>query len=253
MKFYISHQKYKKGTQRNSFFTPRVQRKSEGSEIPFFQPKLTIGQPGDQYEQEADAMAEKVVSNQSPANVQQKCAACQEREGPVLTKLQRQEEGEEEMQAKFDIQRQAGEEEEEMQMKPEIQRMGGEEEEEMQAKFEVQRQEEEEEEVQAKPDGSMQAGSGFANRLNATKGGGNPMASNLQAQMSNSFGTDFSGVRIHTDHSAVQMNKDIKAQAFTHGKDIYFNQGKYQPESSDGKKLIAHELTHTIQQGAVKG
>jgi len=62
--------------------------------------------------------------------------------------------------------------------------------------------------------------------------------------MESRFGNDFSGVQVHTDSSSVQMNKELGAQAFTHGNDIYFGAGK-----SPGKnELTAHELTHTIQQ-----
>ncbi|MGK7947778.1 MAG: DUF4157 domain-containing protein [Xenococcaceae cyanobacterium] len=53
------------------------------------------------------------------------------------------------------------------------------------------------------------------------------------------FGTDFSDVKVHTDSSAVQMNQDIQAQAFTHGQDIYFNSGKYSPDTNEGKSLLA--------------
>jgi hypothetical protein len=62
------------------------------------------------------------------------------------------------------------------------------------------------------------------------------------------FGADFGGVRVHTDGSAVQMSRDLQAQAFTTGQDIYFGAGKYAPESEDGKRLLAHELTHVVQQ-----
>ena len=86
--------------------------------------------------------------------------------------------------------------------------------------------------------------------LNASKGKGSTMSSATQQEMNSGFGTNFSNVKIHTDSSAVQMNKDLGAQAFTHGNDIYFNEGKYNPESESGKHLLAHELTHTVQQGA---
>ena len=66
--------------------------------------------------------------------------------------------------------------------------------------------------------------------------------------MGNAFGKDFSNVRIHTDQAAVDMNRQLKSQAFTHGKDIYFNQGRFNPESKTGKQLLAHELTHVVQQ-----
>lgn len=86
--------------------------------------------------------------------------------------------------------------------------------------------------------------------LKASRGGGSPLSTEVNEQMSSGFGTDFSNVRIHTDSSAVQMSQDLGAHAFTSGSDIYFNEGKYDPESKEGKHLLAHELTHTVQQGA---
>jgi hypothetical protein len=69
--------------------------------------------------------------------------------------------------------------------------------------------------------------------------------------MESRFGTDFSDVKIHTGSEAVQMSKELNAQAFTVGNNIYFNEGKYSPNSHAGKHLLAHELTHTVQQGGV--
>jgi hypothetical protein len=85
--------------------------------------------------------------------------------------------------------------------------------------------------------------------LQGTKGGGAPLQTGTREQMESSFGADFSTVRIHQGGSAVQMNRDLGAQAFTHGNDIYFNSGKYSPGSKSGQHLLAHELTHTLQQG----
>ena len=87
-------------------------------------------------------------------------------------------------------------------------------------------------------------------KLNSSKGGGSPLDDETRGGMESSFGADFSGVRIHTDSESSQMNTQLSARAFTHGNDIYFNEGQYQPGSNDGQKLLAHELTHTIQQGA---
>lgn len=79
-------------------------------------------------------------------------------------------------------------------------------------------------------------------------------AGNLPAQtrkfMEPRFGADFSGIRVHTDDAAANKAKKLDAAAFTTGKDIYFGRGKFQPDTAAGKELIAHELTHTIQQGA---
>jgi len=64
------------------------------------------------------------------------------------------------------------------------------------------------------------------------------------------FGADFGQVRVHTDGEAVQLSQDLQAQAFTHGQDIYFGAGRYDTDAGSGRRLLAHELTHTIQQGA---
>lgn len=86
-------------------------------------------------------------------------------------------------------------------------------------------------------------------QLFASKGGGNPLQKNTRAEMERGFGVDFSGVRIHDGPSAAKMSKNLGAQAFTHGSDIYFNQGKFDTQSKEGKRLLAHELTHVVQQG----
>ncbi len=104
--------------------------------------------------------------------------------------------------------------------------------------------------VQASGAGETRAAPDFENRLNASKGGGSSLPDATRAQMESGIGADFSSVRIHTDSNAAQMNQQINARAFTHGGDVYFNQGQYQPQSRSGQHLIAHELTHTLQQGA---
>lgn len=110
-----------------------------------------------------------------------------------------------------------------------------------------------EENIQTKSEGApTEASSNLQSSLNSSKGGGSPLSPVIQNKMSATFGADFSGVRVHTGGSAVQMNKELNAQAFTHGNDIYFNQGKYDTTSNSGKHLLAHELTHTVQQGGAK-
>lgn len=90
----------------------------------------------------------------------------------------------------------------------------------------------------------------FENNLSSSKGHGTPMPASTQQFMESRFGADFSGVRIHTGSYAENLSSSIHAQAFTHGNDIYFNSGKYSPHTEAGGTLLAHELTHTIQQGA---
>lgn len=104
--------------------------------------------------------------------------------------------------------------------------------------------------IQQKEAGKTSGTSGVSEKLSASKGKGSPMSASTQSDMNSGFGSDFSNVRIHTDSTAVQMNKELGSQAFTNGSDIYFNEGKYNPESDSGKHLLAHELTHTVQQGA---
>ncbi|MFN8451264.1 MAG: DUF4157 domain-containing protein, partial [Anaerolineae bacterium] len=80
-------------------------------------------------------------------------------------------------------------------------------------------------------------------------GGGQPLPEVTRAQMENSFGSDMSAVRVHTSPQADRANRELNANAFTSGQDVYFAQGRYQPDTSEGKHLIAHELAHTVQQG----
>ncbi|WP_439695039.1 DUF4157 domain-containing protein [Mucilaginibacter sp. AW1-7] len=99
--------------------------------------------------------------------------------------------------------------------------------------------------------GPPAASSSFESSLSSSKGNGSALPSDTMASMNSRFNTDFSGVRIHTGATAETLSSSINAQAFTHGSDIYFNTGKFQPGTDSGGLLLAHELTHTIQQGSV--
>ncbi|NER12068.1 DUF4157 domain-containing protein [Leptobacterium flavescens] len=215
-----------------NFFSANKESASSFFDNNIIQTKLSIGQPDDKYELEADAMADKVVQRLSTENeisntpipsavnvVQAKCNACEEEE-----KLQRKEE--ELLENDQDIDRKLSSDS--------LPEPPG-----------------DDEDIQAKSDGIPNADtSSLESRLQASKGKGSPMSRELQSSMGNAFGTDFSGVRIHTGSDAVQMSRELNAQAFTYGNDIYFNQGKYDTNSSSGKHLLAHELTHTIQQNS---
>jgi acetolactate synthase regulatory subunit len=87
-----------------------------------------------------------------------------------------------------------------------------------------------------------------SNRITSTRGTGNPLDIPTKSFMESRFGADFSKVHIHAGKEASQLSEALNAQAFTVGNDIYFNSGKYTPESLAGKRLLAHELTHTLQQ-----
>ncbi len=201
--------------------TTQLGKAPNASSPPLIQAKLTLGPVGDKYEQEADQVAKQVVGSISSSS---------------QPNPQRQEE-EEELQMKpiSSIQRQ---EEEELQMKP---------------ISSLQRQEEEEEMMQASPTDSFAGGpiSGdLESQIQGARGGGQPLAGPVRGSMEQAFGADFSGVKVHTGSQSDSLNRSVQARAFTTGSDIFFRQGEYSPGSSAGQELLAHELTHTIQQGA---
>ena len=78
------------------------------------------------------------------------------------------------------------------------------------------------------------------------------MSGSTLSFMESGFGRDLSEVKIHNDSTSHQLNREFRAQAFTVGKDVFFAEGKYDPNSKSGKLLLAHELTHTIQQKGAK-
>jgi Domain of unknown function (DUF4157) len=150
------------------------------------QAKLSVSKPGDRYEQEADMMANRVMSMPLPTLQRE----------PML------------------------EEEEEVQplaFNASIQRK---------ILLEVQTKRWDALPVQCATDGSFQAGGNIESQLNSSKGGGSPLGGDVRGFMEPRFGADFAGVRVHTGGDAVQMNRKLGAQAFAHGSDIYFGAGK---------------------------
>jgi Domain of unknown function (DUF4157) len=120
----------------------------------------------------------------------------------------------------------------------------------------VQRQEvPEEEEVQMKPgiqgrsdSGAMPASERLESAISQARGGGQLLASSIRQPMEQAFDANFSSVRVHTDARADQLNRSINARAFTTKNDLFFKQGEYNPASRQGQELLAHELTHVVQQ-----
>ena len=196
-----------------------------------------------------------------------------EEEEPAARRIQRQ--AEEEEPAAKRIQRQAEEEE------PAAKRIQRQAEEEEPAAKRIQRQTEEEEpaakriqrqteahhadqrltssdaDVQTKSSSSKKDSEGKKDNMTMdsveamiqeTKGQGMPLPEEIRTEMQSKFEADFTKVRIHTDAMAIKLSALLNAQAFTHGYDIYFNRGKYDPYSKSGKHLLAHELTHVVQQ-----
>ncbi|MBQ0734507.1 eCIS core domain-containing protein [Aquimarina celericrescens] len=258
--------------------TPSVFKPKNRSDL-FIQPKLKVGLPGDKYEVEADHVADQVVNKQqngthsnissSPISVQTMTEDENIQEKPIAERIQplthlsdapiqRMEEEEPvQMQEEEDVQLQ---EEEEVQtmaegdvqlQEEEVQTQSEEEDVQLQEDEEVQTQSEDEE-VQARenPGSSGLSTTNIGQSIRNTRGQGSPLPSGVQTQMESGFGADFSGVRVHTGSESVAMNQSLGAQAFTNGNDIHFNQNRFNPATTEGQTLLAHELTHTIQQGA---
>lgn len=84
--------------------------------------------------------------------------------------------------------------------------------------------------------------------IDQARGGGQGLDHRTRGQMESAFGADFSGVRVHTDSHADGLSHALSARAFATGHDVFFRQGEYSPGSSTGRELLAHELTHVVQQ-----
>jgi hypothetical protein len=99
-------------------------------------------------------------------------------------------------------------------------------------------------------DGSGESGSmdAIERSIDGARGGGHGMDHSTRTRMESAFGADFSGVRIHTDTRADGLSQSLSARAFTTGRDVFFRQGEYNPGASSGRELLAHELTHVVQQ-----
>ncbi len=95
------------------------------------------------------------------------------------------------------------------------------------------------------------AGVVLESQLAAVRTGGRPIEPSVRAPLETQFGRDFASVRIHTGTAAAAFSDDLNALAFTHGRDVYFAQAMYAPHTVQGRRLLAHELTHVVQQGGV--
>ena len=95
----------------------------------------------------------------------------------------------------------------------------------------------------------LQTTDAAADSINAAKGGGMQMRPDVRARFESFFGSDLSGVRVHDDANSDQLCRSISAEAFTTGRDVFFARGGYSPGNAKGDHLLAHELTHVVQQG----
>ncbi|MGI5911855.1 MAG: DUF4157 domain-containing protein [Syntrophomonadaceae bacterium] len=91
--------------------------------------------------------------------------------------------------------------------------------------------------------------SALESKIRVNQSGGQPLPESTRNFMESRFGADLSQVRVHTGSAAEQLSQELRAEAFTHGKDIYMAPGRYNPHAQAGQRLLAHEITHVIQQG----
>ncbi|MDF5719185.1 MAG: DUF4157 domain-containing protein [Rhizonema sp. PD37] len=201
--FETIHRTGENQAKREGLYSPTdllVQKALESSSVlgTGIQAKLTIGVPGDKYEQEADRVASQVVNEINAPVAQQKSQNLQRE--TIL------------------------EEEEKLQMKPILQLQSG--------------------------VGSLAISHELESSIQQARSGGQPLAEQVRKPMEQAFGADFSGVKVHTDGQSDQLNQSIQAKAFTTGQDVFFRSGEYNPESRGGQELIAHELTHVVQQNS---
>ena len=220
---------------RGSFFPPSVQR------------KMNVGKPGDKFEQEADKMAGKVMRANAPETdpSSEKDENIRRQADERLQKLE-----EEQLQKQDDEKLQRSEEEKLRKEEQEKLQQAPEPEKEIQRQEEDKLQQKEEEKLQRKEAGTTGSVSSSAqSAITGNMTGGEPLSSDVRSFMEPRFGADFRNVRIHNDPESVGLSNRLNARAFTYQDHIFFSRDQYQPGTSKGKQLLAHELTHTIQQG----
>lgn len=188
----------------------RFVKQSLQSEI--IQAKLSVSQPDDQYEQEADRVAEQIMRMPEPDSSGQ-TSASRSIQRPSVQRVRAQRENR--------IDRQPEDDEEEVEI--------------LNAK--------------SADDTAPEVSPELQRQLDSSRGGGQPLSQSARSYFEPRFGVGFNQVRIHTDGRAADMAKAVNARAFTMGRDIFFAAQEYAPSTQEGQRLLAHELTHVVQQG----
>ncbi|MEE9128636.1 MAG: DUF4157 domain-containing protein [Phycisphaerales bacterium] len=196
------------------------------------QPKLRIGPVNDVYEREADRTAQRIMRMPVPdsdvarplqapiSRVQRMCTECEEEQ--IQRKCAECEEEDEK------LRRQVQDEEEEV----------------------VEKEDDESLQRKAKALAAPRVDAGVESHIASLRGGGQPLPPAARSFFEPRFNHDFSDVRLHTGATAAGAAAAINARAFTLGRDIVFGAGQYTPKDQAGRRLLAHELTHVVQQGA---
>lgn len=183
---------------------------------PIVQAKLKIGQPNDKYEQEADQVAEQIMRMPNPTGYNSTSKV----RGPDVSRCvgQRAAKG--------------------IALQPEEDEVPAEDEIDVAELLSM----------KSMPGVSHEMSAGLATQIESLQGG-QPLDQNTRSFFEQRFGYDFSHVRVHTDARAAKTAQELKARAYTIGRDVVFAGGEYRPEALEGRKLLAHELTHVVQQG----
>lgn len=211
-----AHQPFFAKADGGTFFEPVA-----GGAVPAFQMKMRVNQPGDKFEQEADKMADKVMRMPTPASTMKE------------EQLQRQADDRLQKKDEDKIQK-AATPEEKLQKKDDDK---------------VQKAQASDDKLQRKGDGVPAVGASTQSAIQNKTTGGQPLSSGVRAYMEPRFNADFSNVRVHSDPESASLSNQLSARAFTHQNHVFFSRDQYQPGTSEGKQLLAHELTHTVQQG----
>jgi Domain of unknown function (DUF4157)/Bacterial protein of unknown function (DUF922)/NAD:arginine ADP-ribosyltransferase len=201
-----------------------------GPEEEELQTKLEVSQPGDPDEEEADRVAEQVMRMAEPregaslrlvsgASVVQRCAACEAEEKKWQASPEAQSAGR--------VRRKCAE---------------------CEAKEKAIEEEEEKKQVVARKEANGRSVSASSRVVDVTRSGGQPLDAETRAFMEPRFGFDFSRVRIHADSQATEAAESVNARAYTIGNSVVFGAGRYAPRTDEGQRLLAHELTHVVQQ-----
>ncbi|MCK9621371.1 MAG: DUF4157 domain-containing protein [Methylobacter sp.] len=198
------------------------------------QAKLAISRPGDPDEEEADRVAEQVMRMAEPgespsigvfvgAKVVKRCAACEAEEEKWRTSAQAE--------GSVRVRRKCAECEAEDKKREE-----------------EHPNETKKERLQRKPMNDPSMVNELPHVTSVARSGGQPLDAGTRAFMESRFGFDFSQVRVHTDSSSAEAAGSVNARAYTLGSDVVFASGQYSPATDSGRRLLAHELTHVVQQ-----
>ncbi len=242
--------------------TPVVQSAPPVTSISHLQIQTTtkVSSPADPAEKEANSTAKKIMRMTAPASTVIAVPPSRSTLSRSLPKQKEEQQNKPELVSPYiarfasipvisrqkdpekELQRQAEEEEKPIQRKENA---------DLEKEQPIQRQlDEKEQPLQRKAEGIPNISANISADIRNSMSGGQPLPLSVRRFMEPRFQANFSGIKIHTDDNAEKLNRGVNAKAFAVGSHIFFGRNQYQPETDQGRELIAHELTHTLQQNA---